>query len=228
MIYPTLSIYDLYEYDNTIFDNFALPAGVDKDSLIGNLTIELAGLEVLYTNPHFLKKAIKLWSEARLDSWKRIFESLIAEYNPLHNYDRHETFTDTENSQNQRNTTRLTSVTRTDSTSGNSTVTVGETSVDSVAAYDSETLVENGKNVSNSSINTLNSVTSNGSDSENGTEGVTDNGSTTSQHTSHIYGNVGVTTSTQMLVSEIDARAKFDFDSIVIREFKKRFCLMVY
>ena len=47
------------------------------------------------------------------------------------------------------------------------------------------------------------------------------------KHTGHLYGNVGVTTSAQMLEGELEIR-KQDLISIIVREFKENFCIMVY
>lgn len=46
-------------------------------------------------------------------------------------------------------------------------------------------------------------------------------------HNAHLYGNIGVTTSAQMLEGELEIR-KHDLISIIVREFKENFCIMVY
>ena len=43
----------------------------------------------------------------------------------------------------------------------------------------------------------------------------------------HLYGNIGVTTSAQMIANELEIR-KQDLISIIVREFKENFCIMVY
>lgn len=52
-----------------------------------------------------------------------------------------------------------------------------------------------------------------------GQEGVT--------RTSHIHGNIGVTTSQQMIMSEREV-AEFSFYDKLAEEFKQRFCILVY
>lgn len=47
------------------------------------------------------------------------------------------------------------------------------------------------------------------------------------KHNAHLYGNIGVTTSAQMLDGELEIR-KQDLISIIVREFKENFCIMVY
>lgn len=90
----TLSIRGLYNYDNSLFDNMAIPVGVDKDTLIGNLLLELSELEIIYPSVVTMTRAIQDWSNSRVSSWERILDALSAEYNPIENYDRREDWID--------------------------------------------------------------------------------------------------------------------------------------
>ena len=47
-------------------------------------------------------------------------------------------------------------------------------------------------------------------------------------HSGRIHGNIGVTMAQQMIQSELDLRAVNDIVQIIVNEFKKRFCIMVY
>ena len=47
-------------------------------------------------------------------------------------------------------------------------------------------------------------------------------------HSGRIHGNIGVTMAQQMIQSELDLRAANDIVQIIVNEFKKRFCIMVY
>ena len=90
----TLSIRGLYNYDSTIFDNFAIPDGVDKETLVNNLLLELAELEVIYPSVVTMSRAVQDWSNSRISAWERILDALNAEYNPIENYDRREDWID--------------------------------------------------------------------------------------------------------------------------------------
>jgi len=46
--------------------------------------------------------------------------------------------------------------------------------------------------------------------------------------TRHEYGNIGVTTSQQMLREELDLRAEYDIYALITKEFRDKFCLLVY
>ncbi len=47
------------------------------------------------------------------------------------------------------------------------------------------------------------------------------------QHSGHLYGNIGITTSVQMLEGELNVR-KNDFYNLIASEFIERFCLLIY
>jgi len=50
----------------------------------------------------------------------------------------------------------------------------------------------------------------------------------TSKHDGHLYGNIGVTTSQQMLHSELDLRSKVNIYDVIAEMFYKEFCVYVY
>ena len=91
----TLSYMGMYDYDNTLFDNFQIPAGVDKDNLIISLLSECAELEALYPSAPTFKKILGAWSANRLPSWERVKTALEEEYSSIENTNRFEDITDT-------------------------------------------------------------------------------------------------------------------------------------
>lgn len=56
----------------------------------------------------------------------------------------------------------------------------------------------------------------------------TGNSSLQTYHTSNVRGNIGVTTSQQMLNQELDVSKRLDIYKYISESFKNRFCLMVY
>lgn len=206
-----LSILGLYLYDNTIFDGMQLPKArtdektgvtteaVEKDVLVDNLLLQLAELEVIYPDTEVMREAISRWSATRVREWDKLNLTLYMEWNPLHNYDRTEEWTDGE--EGSGNST------------GNSTANGTNTSTDSVAGYNSTSLVENGKTVT--SGNSEQESTNSNSYNKNAT------------HSGKMYGNIGVTTSDEMIKQFRDT-VKFNIYDVIIDEFKQRFCLMVY
>ena len=206
-----LSILGLYNYDNLIFEDMVVPSAVtdettgvtteavDKPMLVDLLLMQLAELEVIYPDPDFMRQAIARWSRSRITEWEKLNLTIYLKWNPIHNYDRTEEWTDGEQGSGENQSS--------------DTVTGNGTNTQSVAGFNSTTLVDSGKTVANSSS----TREGNGTNSYNKT--VTRKGS--------VKGNIGVTTADQM-IAQYRETAKFNIYDVIIDEFKQRFCIMVY
>ena len=91
-----LSIMGMYEYDNSLFDGLDVPTYTDKNNLvhvvdktkvIQSILLNCAELEILYQNLETMKLAIEVWSAAEQDTWKKMYATVMMEYNPLWNVD---------------------------------------------------------------------------------------------------------------------------------------------
>lgn len=195
-----LSILGLYQYDPTIFDLLQLPDGINKQTVIDNICFECAEFEVLYGRPATMKAAIGVWSVKSMHAWTRMYQALMEDYNPLHNYDRHEDWTDANTSTNSTTSSANASATNNDTTSVN--------------GFNNDTMKPSSANAG------TNSQTSSG----NASGQSSDNAS----HSGHLYGNIGVTTSATMLTEELETRSKYNIVDIITNDFKKRFTLLIY
>lgn len=85
----TLSVLGLYSYDNTVFSGLKLPACLepDRDTIVNNILLECAELEVLYPDPGFFKNALMFWSETRQYTWEELWKTMHYKYNPIWNKD---------------------------------------------------------------------------------------------------------------------------------------------
>ena len=176
-----MTLIGLYSYDNTIFDLLSLPEGIDKDTLINNIFSRSGEFEVMYPDPTYLKPAIGAWSAKWQSTFIRWINALSIEYDPLENYNRYEHWTDDDDT------------TITGNASGNSSGRTHSVNTDKVSADDAgDTFTNRGQNVIDG--------TDSGTSSSN-TKEVTDG---TNEHDGRIHGNIGVTTSQQMLLSELD------------------------
>lgn len=92
-----MSIYGLYRYDNTLFDDMLLPDSIDRDTLVYNLVMDCAELTALYPSAEFMKEAIAFWSQSRIHAWSRMEEVLYEDYDPFINIKRDEVRTITQN-----------------------------------------------------------------------------------------------------------------------------------
>lgn len=202
-----LSLLGLYNWDNTIFDNIVLPEDFtqdDKTILINNLLMETAELEVIYTDPDFMKNAIAAWSAKEVYTWTRLYEAMMAEYSPIENFDRYEDVDE----QNRGAMTH--SGTDTVAGSGQDTLT------NKITSFDNNTFADHDQ-----------SIAGKGS-TDTTTYGHVVTDSTGRKIISHLHGNIGVTTNQQMLEAELETRPKINIYRIIIDSFRNRFCLLVY
>ena len=202
-----LSLLGLYNWDNSIFDNMVLPEDFTSDNkttLINNLLMETAELEVIYTDPEFMKNAIEAWSEKEVYTWTRLYEAMLAEYSPIENFDRYEDVDE----QNRGAMTHS----GTDSVSGSGEDTI----TNKITSFDNNTFVDHDK-----------AIAGKGS-TDTTTYGHVVTDSTGKKIISHLHGNIGVTTNQQMLEAELETRPKINIYRIIIDSFRERFCLLVY
>lgn len=99
----TLSVNGLYQYDNTLFNGMVIPPAMNKAALINYIIAECAELEISITDPETLKIMIESWSLSRLHSWIRLYESTVQDYNMIHNYDRQEDWTESNDGTSEAN-----------------------------------------------------------------------------------------------------------------------------
>lgn len=216
-----IGLYNFYESKNKdLFEKLTFPEGIDRDTVISNILLRGGEFEVIYSDPEFIYNSCSVFTI----KWKRTFEkwlnALNTEYDPLYNYDRHEEWTDTgTESKNgstsdteSRSDSMNTSITRNRSVTDTTTNTGSETNENKKSAFDSSDYSPYTKDEISSTNSTTGSTTT--SDTDNGTDtnnGKTERSGSTSEnrntggtHTGHLYGNIGVTTSQQMLQAELN------------------------
>lgn len=217
----------LQKENKSVFDLLNLPAGIDKDNCVDNIMMECGEFETLYSDPFFMRAAVGTWSTKHYRTFEKWITALKLEYNPLENYDRLEDWTDTGDENTKvKFTDETTSETDSSTTSEGSSNQNGNTE-DLVSAFDADTYQESEKHVIDTDEDHTDEVTSNTTftnDSEQNTEGEKD---TIDKHTGRIHGNIGVTTSQQMLQSELDI-ARFNIIQEITNLFMEELCIMVY
>lgn len=215
----TLSILGLYDYDATIFDLMTLPAGINKQQVVDNILLQSADFEVLYPDPAFIKQAIKRWADKWYFTFERWEKALAIKYDPLYNYDRYEEYTDTgsETTSEQRSSSGTSGSSSTGSVSGSNSTT------NTISAYDAASMREDTAQAVTHDTSDASSTSSNIAQSDTGA-GTKD---TTLTHSAHLYGNIGVTTSQQMLKDELEV-ARFNLVDNITDVFMTEFCLLIY
>lgn len=160
-------------------------------------------------------------------SWQRLYTSLTAEYNPINNYKMSESGKDTRGNTgtqsttttHEHNDTETPDLTRTSNgTNDSSGGLYGFNSAESVPSDTTMGKSSSTDKQSGTVSRTGNEITSNTR---------TDNLTETAEHMFTREGNIGVTTSQQMIESEIELRKK-QFYNIVFNDIINYVCLHVY
>lgn len=213
--------------NKSVFDLLTLPDGIDRNTCIDNIILECGEFETLYSDPFFMRAAIGTWSTKHYRTFEKWITALNLEYNPLENYDRQENWTDTGNKQNTLDFEDDTTTTTTGKTTTEGSSQQNGFTEDQVSAFDSNSYQESEKHVIDTDENhedEVNSTNEMKNSSKQNTEG---NEDTEDVHTGRIHGNVGVTTSQQMLQSELDI-SRFNIIQEITNLFMVELCIMVY
>ena len=180
-----MSVLGLYTYDNTLFANMNYPEGFeteDKTNLVNNLLCELAEMEVLYTSPAFMKTIIGVWSYKEKPTWDRIYAAAQLEYNPIENYDRQESSTDTTAATRKHSGSDSVTNTGNDVTAYSGSDTVTNAGTDTTTNSGKDTMQDSGTEaVANTGTDT---TTNSGKDTtqDSGTEAVANTGTDSTTH----------------------------------------------
>ena len=192
---PFLSILTLNNYDDSIWDGLQVPSyeeykdglftshELDKSLLITNILMECSDLALIYPDWDYMQGLIGMWSATELPVWTKLYKTTMFEYNPLWNVD----------------------ADITESSSGSNSGTTGGSNTESVAGYNSSTMVAHTKDDTSGSSS----------------------GSWSETHTTRRTGNIGVTSS-QELIERERAVDQFNIYKYIVDSFKKRFCILVY
>ena len=224
-------IVDLMIWDDTIFDLLVLPDGIDRDLTVNTILERVGKTPLAHPDPEHMKYYINVWSARRAPIWKKLLESTQFVYNPIHNYDRNEEITDTREETIDRTQNRTTTGTVTDTGSTNVTGDVTgnvaskhDVSAENATDYQADTR----DNEDTTSHNTQETAVQAQSDTQTG-EDMTgkDTRSETYKHTSYMFGNIGVTTTQQMIEAEREV-VQFSVIEFIADDFKNEFCLSVY
>lgn len=207
-----VSLMALYDYDPDLFEDLHLPEGADKDEIVNALVLDTMDMDVLYTDPDFLKRAIDIWSTKKMEEWQLLYDALQMEYDPIHAFSdnvdiKKETdLTDTKNWADDHTETRDLSGT---------TEMEGKTS-----AFDSSTYQPQSKQEG--------SGTDTGTVRNAGTDTGTLRKAGYVREFGRRYGNIGNMTPTQILKEYIEYHDSVCFADIVVNDFINRFIRLVY
>lgn len=251
-----LSVLGLYHWDDDLFSEMVYPDNFPTESktiFVGNVLMECAELECIFPDWNFMHEAIGMWSKMNKPTWDRIYKASVLVYNPIENYNRTEIETidsDKTESHSGSDVTRA-SGTDTDTTSATNTHETlqgnlaeahsgTDTTLNKNTAYDSGTMYDHDQSGLTHGETITTTDTRQIRDTTAGTVGTTygktdtvtygkeiENSDSITRE-NHTTGNIGVTTSQQMLEQEINIAAALNVIEIMVQSFRNRFCILVY
>lgn len=224
-----VTIAGLYEWDDTLFDKMEFPESADRQNFIDSLLLSYGDCEPLYPDWDFMhNNAIPAWSRKWKRSIDKVYKVLnLTEYEPLENYDRHEEWTDSPDMTRTSQTTGQ-NVNREEARQGTTTTTSGaDTATNDVSAFNDASYSPNEKTTTEYGGSTK--VQSSGENKNTFEYGKGETSRETGQntHSGHIHGNIGVTTSQQMGLSELELR-KQSFIDYCTGLFAQDLLLLIY
>lgn len=230
------------------FTDISFPEGIDRTMAINSIVLRCGEAPLLYPNPDMMKSVLTLTASKWYSNIERMLLAIDSEYNPIHNYDRHEEWhEDDDKDETHTNTKNLKTTNETESNETNNIEsdrtstqadTLSKTVQNDVSAFNdsnyqpSDKSTESGANSTDFDDNT----TTESSNHQSGTGEINQTGSETNailsnndlDHNGHLYGNIGVTTTQSMITDEVEMRKKINIYEVISEIFYKECCIYVY
>lgn len=217
-----ISALGLYQYDPTVFDYFRVPdtpPGLQKDVIRDTILSETSDMSIaVFTSPESFKQAVLLWVSKNFDVWDELWQTMNYDYNPIYNYDREEHGKDKDDTKH----VETPNVTITDHY---------------IRDLKDNGVSDNGKKIGafnegmadSEQLHTDQSSTATGNtDNTNRRTGeITNDGHDVHTHDLHAFGNIGVTTTQEMIKQQREI-VQFNLTDYIVQDFKRHFCVMVY
>lgn len=214
--------------DETILNGIILPEGLSLDILKNNIILECAELEVIYSAPSFFRWAVDCWAIKELPIWERMWNAIKTQYNPLENYNRTETINETGTHSKTDSYTDEMENAASNSGTTHSETEDSNTSNHYVFGFNDNAQVKQSSDDVSSTSETDGTSSNSGTETGELTHSGSESGNNTLSRTSRVSGNIGVTTSQQMLTAELELDRKINMYDIIARDFRNRFCILMY
>lgn len=287
MMSKHMTLLNVLQWKSDFFEDIELPSEFDRQQLIGVIVDRCALVECVYNDVNLFHTLMLNWFAYKKDIFKKLWETMHFEYNPIENYDRVEEYTRdtsgnvTTNSTSEVNSNDIVNTTDVNESTDDTTYTYG--SEENTTSSNSENASVSNKETTSGSENVINSSSafnestfSNDSQSNttksaevnttgsttndtNGTSTLSKSGNDVQSHvgsdnrtieeertnssqatgkneeertdvetfTSRVHGNIGVTTSQQMIEAEREV-VQFHVYDFIASEFENKFMICCY
>ena len=212
---PGLSLWALNNYleeDGGVFKDVSLTERLNLTTCIDTIIEKWGTCDLIISDPRIVVRRTQLFFLKNYDNFEKMAEALLADYNPIENYDRYEDTSENRDI-NKSGGNQSTASGEGSSSSGGTNTVGGYNTEHQISAMNSNDYQKRNKDITSARTDTYsNESTSSDSSSTSGSfdESTDDD----FERTSHIHGNIGVTTSQQMIQSEIELRKFNIYDYI--------------
>ena len=219
------------------FSEILTAIGVQPADALEYSAIDFADLDCIYTIPEIVKIAAMVYAK-NAKKYAMLLQVYNVEYNPIDNVDAHEEFTDT----------RTPDITRTSRSSGTSssevknnqertttdtpnnyktTTEISKNPYDN-PGYTPETKQETTDSGSRTTTESFSGAADTSTATSTGSSSSTETGTETIVHTSYRHGNIGVTSTQQLITQQIELAPKMDILSIIFADLIDAVCIQVW
>lgn len=202
-----INLQDLLRIDDTLFDGIPLPENIDRDILENAILRRCISLTPIYTDTRTFKAFTQIFFQTHESIIRKLMATVLLTYDPIENYDRYE-----EIEREESLTAGIGNELKRQYGSSDT-----DSSEDSVSAFDSDTYSPSTKRTATSSKG--------GVDTDTNTRSGQD--VTKEKISNHMHGNIGVTTSQQMIEAERKV-AVFNVYDTVARMFEVEMFIGIY
>lgn len=209
-----------------------------KDNVIAMIKAELQDLDTICQSAAELTAYLPYWSASHALSWSRVYDALSADYDPISNYNmtEEETPAETTETETPAETTKTVKPAETTETVTPAQVTDTGSRTDGIFGFDGGAETPSPADTSQgSTVRTVqaagtNVLTTQTPGSESLDVDTAGSRVLTVQNPRSLTrsGNIGVTTSQQMIASEAELRARWNMVQIIVSDFRREICVGVW
>lgn len=211
--------------DIDVFSGVSVPAPLDAETVKSAIMVRSGLMTPLYKEPRVFQALVTHWFTAKQWTLQHLINIIQAEYNPIENYNRIETSTDTASGEDvltmAGGNQETHSGTDTETHSGTDTTT-NSISAENESGWSNDTKSDDlhGHMINDQHGHVITDQYQNRSDT-------TEYGKINTRN-SDIHGNIGVTTNQQMIEQELELLRHFDIYGYIAELFENDNMLLIY
>lgn len=226
-----VSTLDLLQADGDLFAELRVPEGLNRQRVIDTILLRYGDTPLYRADPNFMHYYIGSWSDTHADIWQKLYNTTRLEYNPIYNFDRTEESTDSHTSNrklDESGSSESSNSTETNTENSN-TGTTTDTAEHKVSADNSDEYEPGTQDNTRGTQTGSGSASSesSGRDNTDTEHNLSESLSDSTTHKARLYGNIGVTTTQQMIASEREC-VQYNIYEAIADSYKDTFCLLIY